>query len=94
MTSLSLTSRPLRRADVRVHGSGDVSAVLTDSDGSAAFELNDTALALWELCDGRTSVAEMIGAVTMIFAEEPASLEHDILAALDKLLQDGLIVVT
>lgn len=94
MTELSLTSRPQRRDDVRVHGTGDTTSVLTDERGAAAFQLNDTALALWELCDGRTSVAEMVGAITLLFAEEPASLQHDVLAALRVLLQDGLIIDT
>ena len=30
----------------------------------------------------------------MLFAEEPADLERDVLAALDELLGDGLISVT
>lgn len=94
MTELSLSSRPQRRPDVQVQSAGDTSAVLSAEGGSAAYALNDTALALWELCDGRTTVAEMVGAVTMVYAEEPASLEHDILAALAELQGDGLILVT
>lgn len=90
MTDLTLASRPRRRKDVRVRGTGDTT-VLTDEQGSTAYALNDTALALWELCDGRTTVAEMVGAASMLFAEDPADLERDVLAALDELLGEGLI---
>ncbi len=94
MTQLSLDSRPARPAGFRVHGTGDGTTVVVTGPPEAAFRLNDTALALWELCDGRTTVAEMVGAASVLFAEKPADLARDVLAALAELQRDGLIVDT
>jgi hypothetical protein len=94
MTELSLNSRPARPAGYRVHGTGESTTVVVIGPPEAAFQLNDTALALWELCDGRTTVAEMVGAASVLFAERPAALARDVLVALEELQRDGLIVDT
>ena len=41
---------------------------LRDSDGTKVCVLNDTAAALWELCDGATTTDEMALAVSELFA--------------------------
>ena len=38
-------------------------AVLYDEEGHELCELNDTASALWELCDGETAPEEMVDAI-------------------------------
>ena len=37
-------------------------------DPSQRHALNDTAFALWELCDGETAPAEMVAAICTLFA--------------------------
>lgn len=59
-------SRPTRRAGVRVVRSGDRFVLRLDDGRSVA--LNESALALWELCDGETDAEEMIDAVTEVSA--------------------------
>ena len=74
MTDLTLTSTaapPARTCECAEHGDA---TVLTDERAARAYALNDTALALWELCDGGTTVAEMVGAASMLFAEDPDDL--------------------
>lgn len=53
--------------------------------------LDPTALALWELCDGETSVDEMTLAVCALFDAKPATVRPDITAVLDKLDAAGLL---
>lgn len=92
MTELTLSSRPLRVDHVGVQRAGDDSEVLLRPEGAdQVFVLNETAFALWELCDGSTAVHEMVAAASELFAASPESLEHDVLAALHELAQDGLV---
>ncbi|MHB1801823.1 MAG: PqqD family protein [Actinomycetes bacterium] len=75
-------------------------ALLTRTTGDPApgeparttLVLNDTALALWELCDGQTSVQEMVDAVCALFAGPPERLRADVLDALDRLTDSGMLV--
>ncbi len=53
--------------------------------------LNPTALALWELCDGETAVAEMVSAVAVLFAIDPSAARVDVESALHDMLATGVI---
>ena len=69
---------PLRRDDVWVRRTDD-EAVLLGPDGKSIHLLNDTAAALWELCDGTTTTGEMVQAILDFFAvsEQQASADVD-----------------
>jgi hypothetical protein len=85
---------PTHRDDTPHRVAGPVTSRGTDFvvHGSATdLSLNSTALAIWELCDGRTTVREVIDAATTLFVGSPASIERDILATLDELEKAGLI---
>jgi coenzyme PQQ synthesis protein D (PqqD) len=56
------SGRPARRADVWLRQSGEENAVY-DPVTKSLHLLNDTALAIWELCDGKTRPDEMIDAI-------------------------------
>jgi hypothetical protein len=83
-------SVPQRAEPVVVHHDGAMVEVVVERSNDT-FVLNDTAFALWELCDGDTTVREMVDAVTVLFAAPDDQLEHDVTAALDHLLSAGLI---
>lgn len=53
--------------------------------------LDPTALALWELCDGETTVEEMTLAVCALFDASPETARSDITALLDTLDAAGLL---
>lgn len=57
----------------------------------APFELNPTAFALWELCDGKTTVAEMIAAVCDLFAISGEQAERDVTSAIRRLRTADLV---
>ncbi len=54
--------RPARRKDVWLRQSGQENAVFSPATGDV-YLMNDTALAIWDLCDGETRPEEMLTAI-------------------------------
>lgn len=69
---------------------GDGSVTVRVGSGELV-ELNATAAALWALCDGQTSVAEMVIAATTMFHASNDTIERDVLRTLDELEHQELI---
>lgn len=65
--------------------------VLWDVDGHQRCALNETAAALWELCDGDTTVDEMVEAVCVVSSVDRHDLVADIERALGEMATAGLI---
>lgn len=82
--------RPVRlgTATVRHSASG---AVVRRADTSVEAALNPTAFALWELCDGDTSVAEMVAAICQLFDVSPERATSDVAHGMQQLRESGLI---
>ena len=80
---------PARQAEVRVERDG-TRTVLVVGDGRG-FVLNETALALWELCDGGTLPEEMVDAVRIACGVARDAAELDVSRALDELTEAGLL---
>ncbi len=76
--------RPLRRPDAPAVLAGD----RTDA---GEVELNATAYAIWELCDGETTVEEMVDASAELFDAPEETISHDVQKILRKLDRSGLI---
>jgi pyrroloquinoline quinone biosynthesis protein D len=70
---------PRRRASIQVVDRG-ADAKLVDASGRPILGLNDTALAIWDLCDGDTTVEEMFQAVVSAFPVEPDRAAADVAA--------------
>lgn len=64
---------------------------LVDSSGHELCALNDTASALWDLCDGQTSIDEMVGAVCLACAIDAERASSDIKGALEQLTLVGAL---
>lgn len=80
--------RQLGPCRVRQEAAGTVVQRL---DESAEAILNPTAFALWELCDGTTSVAEMVEAVCQLFDINPGKAATDVADGLRQLRHAGLV---
>ena len=80
---------PRRTPDVAVERTED-GAVLR-LPGEPPVSLNPTALALWELCDGSTTVDEMIYAVCALFSVGERDASADVEDALRSLHRSGLL---
>ncbi len=68
---------PARREDVWIRRTSEESALLNPRTG-AVFLLNDTALAIWDLCDGDTRPEEMVEAVVELCGMHPDIVNEDI----------------
>lgn len=84
------SDRPRHRPGVTLQAGGE-GTQLVDPDGRKLHQLNATALALWELCDGETTVAEMVAAAGSLFGSEEV-LRADIEGALAAFAEVQLIV--
>lgn len=82
--------RPCRRDGVRVEVDEAGSALVRGTTQLAT--LNDPALAVWELCDGRTTVEEIVTAIGVLFDADPATLQRDVAATLGRFRSLGVIV--
>jgi hypothetical protein len=92
MASIDMESAPLRADVTQVRRDGELVEVVVERSHDA-FRLNDTAFALWELCDGATTVREMTEAVRVLFAGSDAELAEDVRDAVAHLAEAGLITV-
>ena len=88
MSDLALSARP-RRGPFNVVSETQVGIVLQRE--STTVKLNETAFALWELCDGETSVAEMVLAVCQLFDIEVGRASQDVTQSIEQMREAGLI---
>lgn len=65
--------------------------VLCDTEGHRLCVLNETASALWELCDGETTIDEMVHAVCVVCDVDRERALDDIARTLSELSTAGLI---
>lgn len=77
---------PIRRGALSEDGQ-----TLRDEQG-ALVVINTTAQAVWELCDGTTSVPEMVQALSILFDASEQAIREDVTAALVELGRCGLVV--
>lgn len=82
--------RPRRTTD-RPVGRWDEGAVVRPTGSTTPVALNPTAWALWEICDGRTDVDEMVLAICTLFAVEEEQARADVETALQEMLSLGVI---
>jgi hypothetical protein len=69
--------RPMRRPDVWLRRAGAENAAFDPLTGSVHI-MNETALAIWELCDGRTQPKEMVGAICELCSMHPDIVVEDV----------------
>lgn len=82
------TAIPLRRGRSWIQD--DEAAVLNPDTGSLHM-LNAPALAIWELCDGETTPAEMADAITDLTGLDRSAAWTDVTRTLDQLTEAGLV---
>ena len=85
-----IKSRPKQVGEVWVRRESDQAAIYDPAAG-ALHRLNPSALAIWELCDGETTIEEMAAAVAELTSMQRSSAQHDVEAAIRKLAALGLV---
>ena len=84
---MSSTDRcPRRRPGVEI----DDDNTVRSADGTRHL-LNDTALALWELCDGHIHPNEMVDAICALFDATEVMVAPDVGRLLDEFTRLGLV---
>jgi hypothetical protein len=81
---------PRRRGDIELREDG-ARAWLVDPQTATTHGLNPTARAIWELCDGTTTVDELVRAIGEVFDVPPSSARADVEAIIAQLQGTGLV---
>lgn len=86
-----MTERPQHRADLVLRETGDETAIYDPSTGTL-FQLNATALAIWQACDGETTLDEITQALVLLTGRLNTELEPQVTATIASLIEQGLLV--
>lgn len=82
---------PARAPHVHL-GTGGLAHHLVDADGAPLLALDDMAVAILQLCDGATAVAEMVQAMCLIWDASEEEVANDVLEFLRFLVRSGAIL--
>lgn len=83
-------ARPRRAADLRMYPMGGEALVYVPA-AAAAYTLNRSALAIFELCDGRRTVGDIGRVCAQTLGCDPAVLLPDVDRGVSELRQAGLV---
>ena len=81
---------PARRAGASAVELDDNVAVYDDV-GQLLILLNTSAAAVWERCDGRTTVDDMVGALAVAHGTQAEDIAEDVRRTVAKLAELGLV---
>ena len=81
---------PVRRTDVQLVDEDGRSVLIDDREG-VTHVLNPTARAIWELCDGTTTLDELVDAICQVFSVQHGVALRDVAAVLAQLEDAGLV---
>lgn len=87
-----IDARPERKGEAWVQREGDRTAIFNPETGLLHL-LNPSALAIWDLCDGRTTAGEMADAISEITGLDQETTVGDVENALESLQEARLIDV-
>jgi hypothetical protein len=84
--------RPTRRMEVVLRRSGG-ETILYDTAHDSVHLVNDTAAAIWELCDGETQKDEIVVAICQLTGMLPDIVEEDVDRLMQEFVDAGLVVL-
>jgi hypothetical protein len=80
---------PRRRSDVALTDAATRSVLVTAT--GEQLLLNPTARAVWDLCDGDTTVEEVVAAVRTVFAVSADAAKDDVHRVVEDFLSAGIV---
>ncbi len=83
-------SRPLRREDAAAVQLDD-NVALYDDVGQLLIMLNSSAAAIWECCDGTTTVDDMVRELTAAHPDDADVIGEDVRLTVRKFVELGLV---
>ena len=66
--------------------------IVCDADGNVMLALNESAAALWELCDGSTTIDEMVMAICEVSSISAHQARDDVERTLAEFERAGLLL--
>ena len=90
---IDLTSRPLRKPDYRLEMI-DGEILLYHLDRTQILYCNQTASMIWNLCDGKLTVTEMITLLQDAYPEAGEVVATDVQATLQTFIDSGAVFLT
>ena len=70
----------------------DDNVALYDEVGQLLILLNTSAAAVWERCDGTTTIDDMVRALAAVYPANAADIDQDVRQTVAKLTELGLVV--
>ena len=90
MSEVRAAAFPKQRSDVWLRKTDEEIAAFDRMGGRVHF-MNETALAIWDLCDGETAPDEMVAAICELFSMHRDVVSEDVERTLMEFDQAGLI---
>ena len=89
---MDLSASPIQNPAVLARKILDGEMVLVNADNAASLALtNLTAVAVWELANGKNSVQDIIDGIQQQFQGVPDTVSSDVLVFIELLARDGFI---
>ncbi|HEX6393038.1 MAG TPA: PqqD family protein [Acidimicrobiales bacterium] len=82
--------RPFQRPGIRIEHRG-AQALISDAERTKVLSLNESAAAVLELCDGRTTIDEMVMAICQVASVRPDQAREDVELTIAKLEGAGFV---
>ncbi len=90
MTEEVRQRRPVRREGVWLRAAADENVVF-DPETGGLHQLNETARAIWDLCDGSTTTEEMVRAICELSGLHPEIVGEDVSRTLSEFEELGIL---
>lgn len=87
---MSVTDHPVRRGEL-MQSPGSEGWTVYEPETDSLHVLNDSAKAIWELCDGETSPSEMAAAISELTGIGPERASEDVSKTLQALKELNLV---
>lgn len=89
--SVSTTTKPKHRESVNAQPLPDGSGLLFDTDSAKAYPITESAMKIWTLCDGKTSVGEIAQSLESHYEIDRATVQADTLKLVEELIAKNLL---
>ena len=83
--------RPVRSSRILAQQAQGATVLLSLDEGTY-FSLNDVGAVVWEMCDGTHTLAEVVEAVCAEFDAPPDVVTSDVVALVEELASERLVV--
>ncbi len=67
--------------------------LLYGSVAKKAFHLNESASAVWKLCDGTRTIQEIVDLLAQAYHGDPSVIRGDVMQTIDQLVREGVLAL-